>query len=119
MLRHIFEFPIPGVAVEAMPGSGGDVLIHERPTVDKEQVRPAVVVVVEDDDAGTHRLRQGLVRARAVLVLKSNADLCRYVIETHREIPLRDKRRRQQRRKQNEQSAAHQFVFVCKAASYR
>ena len=112
------NFPSPVFRYRRCRARGRDLLIHERPAVDKKQVRPAVVVVVEDDGACSHRLRQELVGARAVLVLKGNADLCRHVIEPHREILLREKRRRQQRRKKNKNRVLHQFLFVCNAASY-
>ena len=63
------EFPIPGIPVQPMPRARPPA-IRERSAVDKKQVRPAVVVVVEDDGASSHRLRHVLLGARAVFVFE-------------------------------------------------
>jgi hypothetical protein len=99
-----------------------DLLIPERTAVDKKQVRQTIVVVIEDDHAARHGLRQKLVGAGAVLVLKNDANLFRHVTEldhSSREILLREERRRQQHRDEHENRVLHQLGLVCSAASYR
>src|SRR5258708_7099770 len=64
-------------------------LAGPRPTVDEEQVRPAVAVEVDDGHAGTHRFGQQLVPGSSVEVPELDPGLRRDVRETERRFGRR------------------------------
>src|SRR6476660_3308909 len=47
--------------------------------VDEKNVRPAVIVVIDESDARSHRFRQIFLAKRAIVVNKANAGLLRNI----------------------------------------
>src|SRR5215470_1136225 len=67
--------------IEAVPVAGSGLLwdgsfgreIVKRRSIDEENIEPAVVVVIEESDAGSHRLGQVMFRRVRGLVLEIHA----------------------------------------------
>jgi hypothetical protein len=90
---HVREVPAAVVAVQGQPRSprtGGPRRPGPRPRVHEEQIRKAVIVVVEESHAAAHRFRQQFLAVGAVFVLERDAGLPRDVDE--RDIRRRDRR---------------------------
>src|SRR5215475_205239 len=85
---HIGERTVLIIAVQTMPGSRRFLLVGEGTTIHKENIRPAIVVVIEDDAAASHRFGHVLLRTRAVFVLKSDSRSGGDVREMHRYLLL-------------------------------
>jgi hypothetical protein len=82
--RDILERAIAAVPEQPVPCLPRHSRIGKRPSVDKEQVDPAVVVVIEKQAPGAHRFDEILVRTRAVDMAEVDAGLARCVGEPRR-----------------------------------
>src|SRR5205823_9319060 len=50
-------------------------------SIHQKNIRPAVVVVVDEGDAGTHGLRQKLFSESSIVVNEMNSRFCGYVLK--------------------------------------
>ena len=84
-LRHVLEVPLAVVAVEGLGRRWCGLVLMARPgaRVDEEQVLVAVAVVVEERDAGAHRLGQELLAVGAVEVDERDPGFLGDVDELH------------------------------------
>ena len=69
--RYIFEFPVAQVAVEGV--AGGRLAVSQVGSVSEEQVGEAVVVEVDDADAGAEGLEHVLFGGSPVFVAEGDA----------------------------------------------
>ena len=79
-MRHVGECAVMIVVVQLWRGMLLNVTRPVHP-VDKKNVRPAVIVVVNERDARPHGLGQKFLTKRAIVVNKANAGLLRNVVK--------------------------------------
>ena len=72
---HILELSVGLVPIEPMPRARGNSGLADRTAVDQEQIQPAIVIEVEEQRAGSHRLDDVLLRAGAIDMLKLDTGL--------------------------------------------
>jgi hypothetical protein len=81
-IAGVVERAVAAVVEQPMAGALRDGRVGQRPAVHQEDVRPAVVVVVEEQSARAHGLDEVLVWAGAVDVREGDAGVARDVDET-------------------------------------